>query len=289
MNHHQMTNNPLIEISDNTPKKFGFILTRHVNSHKTNKYWMRSVSLLNKLYPDVPVVIIDDNSNPSFLTAKEDTNLNLKNLTIIQSEYPGRGELLPFIYLLKHRWFESAVMMHDGVFAHKRIDFMSGKTPDVLPLWHFPYNTDAGHDNFRNVLRISQHLANSNLIKHKLLTQKPQAIGMNMNVRSDPNAFHLCFGVQTFIKLSFLEDIERKYKITGLIPVVRCRDDRCALERIMGCIFHAERPHCLNKTPSLFGHILKHKNAYKYDYTQYMADMMRNRIPGYFVKVWSGR
>ena len=144
---------------------FGFIITRHVNSHKTNKYWIRSVTLINTIYPDTPIIIIDDNSNVDFLT---DATLNLKNLTIVQSEYPGRGELLPFIYLLKHRWFDSAVIMHDSVFVHKKINFESGIKFDVMPLWHFPYNNPSGQDDFRHIMHISSFLANAPIIQKKL-------------------------------------------------------------------------------------------------------------------------
>jgi hypothetical protein len=271
---------------------FGFILTRHVNSHKTNKYWIRSVRLINSIYPQNRIIIIDDNSNNTFLTKNEESKL--KNLTVIQSEYPGRGELLPFIYLLKYKWFDAAVIMHDGVFVHKKINFQSGLTPDVLPLWHYPYNTPSGKEDFHHVMHITRCLTNGQIIRNKLANHSTaDKFGLNLlnTPTYSPNQldFNLCFGVQTYIKLSFLEMLENKYHITNLLQHVKCRRDRCALERIMGCIFHAERPICLNKRPSLFGHILKHKNAYVYTYQNYMQDVVRKKIPGYFVKVWSGR
>lgn len=270
-------------------KSFGFILTRHVNSHVTNKYWIRSVTLINALYPETQVVIIDDNSNPQFLT--RDAEASLKNLTVIASEHPGRGELLPFAYLLKYRWFDAAIMMHDGVFIHKKIDFEQGSTPDVIPLWHFPYDTASGHDDLRHIMHLTRSLTNAHSIRKKLATPLDQMpLGMSLNnVKKDMNVFNLCFGVQTYIKLPFLDMLEQKYRITNLLQHVKCRRDRCALERIMGCIFHSERPNCLNKRPSLFGHILQHKKAYTYTYQQYMKDVVQKRIPGFFVKVWSGR
>ena len=76
---------------------FGFIITRHVNSSKTNKYWNRCVKLINIYYPSKPIIIIDDNSDDDFL--KEDSRY--ENVTVIKSEFPGRGELLPYIYFLK--------------------------------------------------------------------------------------------------------------------------------------------------------------------------------------------
>jgi hypothetical protein len=73
---------------------FGFIITRHVNSEQTNKYWNHSVKLLRTFYPYRKIIIIDDNSNQNYVKA----DFDYKNIQIIQSEFPGRGELLPYYY-----------------------------------------------------------------------------------------------------------------------------------------------------------------------------------------------
>ena len=39
---------------------FGFIITRHVNSENTNRYWNHSIKLLRFFYPNKKIVIIDD-------------------------------------------------------------------------------------------------------------------------------------------------------------------------------------------------------------------------------------
>ena len=46
---------------------FGFIITRHVNSENTNRYWNHSIKLLRRLYPNNKIIIIDDNSDKNFL------------------------------------------------------------------------------------------------------------------------------------------------------------------------------------------------------------------------------
>ena len=79
---------------------FGFIVTRHVNSELTNKYWNHCVKLLRTLYPYRKIIIIDDNSNYDYVKSE----FNYKNLEIIQSEYFGRGELLPYYYFLKYKF-----------------------------------------------------------------------------------------------------------------------------------------------------------------------------------------
>ena len=79
---------------------YGFIITRHVNSVTTNKYWNQSVKLIRNIYPLRKIVIIDDNSDQEFVK----TDFDYQNLTIIQSEFPKRGELLPYYYYLKYKW-----------------------------------------------------------------------------------------------------------------------------------------------------------------------------------------
>ena len=47
--------------------ELGFIITRHVNSEMTNKYWIESINNINLIYKNIPIVIIDDNSNYKFI------------------------------------------------------------------------------------------------------------------------------------------------------------------------------------------------------------------------------
>jgi hypothetical protein len=94
-----------------------------------------------------------------------------------------------------------------------------------------------------------------------------------------------CFGVQSFINHTFLIHIENKYKITNLIASVKCRNDRCSLERIFGCIFFTESN---KKRKSLFGNIMKYQ-TWGYDYDQYESDFKNGNVPKNVVKVWTGR
>ena len=62
---------------------YGFIITRHVNSEKTNKYWNHNIKLIRTYYPHKKIIVIDDNSNYSFVKP----DFNYKNIETIQSEY----------------------------------------------------------------------------------------------------------------------------------------------------------------------------------------------------------
>lgn len=273
-----MNMNMNINIKDN----FGFILTRHVTSIATNKYWNNSLLLLRTLYPLKRVIIIDDNSDYTYVSRTNENVDNNNNIystqyvTVIQSEYTGRGELLPYYYLLKHRYFENAVILHDSVFFHRRLEFEKLKGQKVVPLWHF--NSD--RENIGNTLFIATALKNSQRVVNRL---KKEGVVLGMDV----DKWNGCFGVQSYINLSFLEMIESKYKITNLISKVRCRADRCCLERIMGCIFCVECPQLVSK-PSLFGDIMQYQ-SWGYTYDAYMTDVTKGLIPKHVIKVWTGR
>lgn len=257
---------------------YGFIITRHVNSLITNKYWNQCVKLIRTFYPFKQIIIIDDNSNQSFVSA----DCDYKNIEIIQSEYPKRGELLPYLYFLKYKWFDNAVIMHDSVFIHKRIPFELFTYP-VLPLWHHAYDKD----NLQNLQRICSNLKNNLFLKQKLNNANSDIniLGLNDN---DNDKFNLCFGVQSYINLHFLEMLENKYNITNLTLVIKNRTDRCGLERIMGLLFCQECPK-LKQKGSVFGNIHRHHRAFKYDYNNYLQDLNKKKACGPFVKVWTGR
>ena len=253
---------------------YGFIITRHVNSEQTNKYWNQCVKLIRTHYPFKKIIIIDDNSNQTFIKA----DFDYKNIEILQSEYPKRGELLPYIYFLKYKWFDNAVIIHDSVFIHKRIPFENIKSP-VIPLWHYNYDKE----NLPNLLRICSNLKNNSYLKNKLNGPEFNILGLNKNEH-----FDLCFGVQSYINLNFLEMLESKYRITNLITVINSRTDRCGLERIMGLLFSQENL-LLKIRGSLFGNIMNHYKAFGYNYDEYIQDFNNKKTCGSFVKVWTGR
>jgi len=253
--------------------KFGFVITRHVNSEKTNNYWNNSVKLIRTFYPLVKIIIIDDFSHENYLKSE----FEYKNIIVIQSEYKGRGELLPYIYYLKYKWFENAIFIHDSIFIHKRIPFEYIATP-VIPLWHHVYDKE----HLNNLLRIASHLKNNELIKKHLLGKEINILGINKDIDI------LCFGSMCYINYDFLNHLEKKYKITNLVNAIHNRTDRCGLERIMGILFSLENKQ-LKNIKSLFGSIFSQPQAFQYTYDKYKNDILSKKIPHFFIKVWTGR
>lgn len=256
---------------------YGFIITRHVNTEKTNKYWNECVRCIRRWYPYRKIIIIDDNSNQELVKPE----FNYKNVEIIQSEYPGRGELLPFIYFLKHHWFENAVIIHDSVFFHKRIQFESFKYP-VMPFWHFNNGDNPDQD---NSCRIALQLKNSppivNIIRNTS-TYKP-TLGLY-----ECEKWFGVFGVQCFINYEFLSNIQNKYNITNLLNCVTNRTDRCSLERVMSLLFYIEYPN-LKNIKSVYGDIFKYLK-WGYTYDEYIKQIVTTKkVIKPLIKVWTGR
>ena len=251
---------------------YGFIITRHVNSKTTNKYWNNCVKCIKRYYPLKKIIVIDDNSDYRYVSS----DFNYKNVEIIQSEYPGRGEILPYYYLYKNHFFENAVIIHDSVFFHKKICFEKLNGIKVLPLWHF--NKD--RENVNRTINISNVLNQRFTIQQKL-TFNDNVMGLNHD------KWYGCFGLQSYINYNFLKWIVDKYNLFQLLNVVKCRWDRCSLERIFGIIFATENQTLL-KQKSLFGDIFNYQN-WGYSYNDYEKDIQQKRLPRYIVKIWTGR
>ena len=251
---------------------FGFIITRHVNSELTNKYWNNCIKCLRMFYPQKKIVIIDDNSNSDFLKADFEYN----NIEIINSEFKGRGELLPYYYFAKNKFFNNAVIIHDSVFFHKRFPFEKLNMYNVLPLWFFYPDKE----NLTNTLRIVSKLKNTQEIQQKVMLNN-SVLGMKHT------KWYGCFGVQSYINHDFLKHIEKKYDISKMITAVSCRKDRCGLERILGAIFYTECPQ-ITEIKSIFGDIMKYQK-WGYSYNDYENSIKQRVLPKGIVKVWTGR
>lgn len=253
-------------------RDYGFIITRHVNSEKTNKYWNNCVILLRNFYPTKNIIIIDDNSNYEFVKKQHE----YEDIIEIKSEFPRRGELLPFYYFWKNKYFENAIFIHDSVFIHKKILFEKLIGIDILPLWHF----EPDNENITNILRIINVLQNNWEITERI-TKSNMVLGL-------PQYKTLgCFGCQCFINHSFLSMIVKRFQLFRMIPLILCRRDRCSLERILGTIFSISKSKN-NKIKSLFGNIFT-TQKWSYSFDDYMKDLNDKKINKGIIKVWTGR
>jgi hypothetical protein len=255
---------------------YGFILTRHVNSELTNKYWNKCIQQLQKIYPEQMIVIIDDNSKQEFIKAECDYDYT--HIKIVQSEYLGRGELLPYYYFYKNKYFDNAIIIHDSVFFQKKILFkgLEKSGIKVFPLWSFDYSKQ---ENMVNSIRLI-HVLKNNYKINELMTGKNKYSLLGLN---NDEKWTGCFGVQSYINHGFLSFLQNKYQIFNLLQVVKNRPDRCCLERIFGIIFYLECP-ILSRLKSILGPINKYCK-WGTSYEEYSKTKLLLPV----VKVWTGR
>ena len=146
----------------------------------------------------------------------------------------------------------------------------------VLPFWYF--NKDV--ENTQRTLNILNILNNNFHIKQKIKLND-SVMGLNYD------KWYGCFGVQSYINLDFLNFIENKYKLFRLLNIIKCRQDRCCLERIFGAIFSREYPELLRQK-SLLGNIFNYQK-WGYTYDNYINDLKIGILPAPIIKIWTGR
>ena len=254
---------PTVVIENENTKntnKLGFIILRNVNNTITNEYWKECFRCIRRFYPNNRVLIIDDNSNKQFVT-----NDILNNTMIIESEFPKRGEFLPYYYYLRTNFCEKVVILHDSMYIKKYINF-DGVVNDYNLLIHFdlPYINDPGC--YQSQLNLLRALNNKNL--NIFYNKKEQGL------------WNGCFGCMTAISYNFLKQLDEEFRFTRLIPYITRRVDRCAFERIIGCMLQYK---C--KKSSLFGHVST--MDWSLDFNKYKKHMYNSNKP--IIKVFTGR
>lgn len=239
---------------------FGFVIVRSIRDIKTAKYWHKSYTSIRTLYPHTPIVIIDDKSNPCFINIKAEKALT--NCQIIQSEYPGCGEMLGYYYFWKNRWFPKAVVIHDSVFLRRPIDFASCR-------------------NVRFIWDISTHQHDDVELETELVSKIG---GPYAELYEKKEEWMGCFGVMSVIDHDFLVQISA---IFDIIREVRTRRHRSCMERIFAVACFHHYPELMTNV-SLMGDILTCPFGWGYSFTQYQREEKRRPFPD-FVKVWTGR
>lgn len=237
---------------------FGIIMLRHVSKKEHDKLWIECYDNIRKFYPNISIIIIDDGSNYNLISDKI-----LTNVEIIQSEYPKRGELLPYLYLLKYKWFSKALIIHDSLFINSKLNITCN---NYLQLWHFNH----GNNQYDDECRLLKSLSNNEDILEFHKNKKWYGI----------------FGGMTLIALNYLEKINVIHNLYNLVNVIHNRYNRMSLERILSVLFKYYDDE-EKEFYSFFGDIEKYE-TYNINYTYYIENI-KNKNSNPVNKVWSGR
>lgn len=233
-----------IEMNDSKVNNnmFGFIMIRYVKCAETNKSWIRCYESIRKHYSNM-IVIIDDNSDMQFVS----NDYQLFNCKIIKSEFPRRGELLPYYYYIKHNFFKRAIVVHDSMEIAKYYDYKNiPNYKNFTRLFSFTgpsYNMDIEY--FKHMC---DHIINGNEVYNFHNTNKSSLFG--------------CFGICYVIDYDYLININKKYNIINLLNFVDTRKKRQTLERFLSCLFEYDKGRSFITRKDLFGCIHSNKGEF---------------------------
>jgi len=238
----------------------GFIITRKIINETTKQYWKEACRCIRLFYPDDPILIIDDNSDPQYVEEVTFTNCTL----ISNKDFPGSGELCAYYYFHKLRPFDKAVIIHDSIFFQKYIDF-SG-VQDVKFIWTFP-------SSYNHCVPFQNLLSGSKLTM--IECRRFKCI----------NSWKGCFGVMSVITWTFLNQLEQKSGLLStIIPHITNRTKREYVERLYGLFCHIVKSSLIRDT-SFLGHITEYC-PWGLTFKDYQDGKMKD-LP--VVKVWTGR
>jgi hypothetical protein len=245
-------------VMKNDQLDFGFIIICHINSERVKNYIVENFINIRRIYGrERKIVIIYDNCEKFSLPVFD-------NVLEIESEYPGRGELLAYYYFYKYKFFSLAVIIHDSTFIRKKF-VVDINTETVKYIWHFDTEYWGQDDREKDLI---SYLRNND----KLLS-----------LWNDRNMYKSCFGVQSIISYNFVSYIQKNYDIFCLLQHVSNRSDRCLLERIFGLICYS----LMGKNPdSIYGNIHEYQK-WLYSYDEYIRDRETQIRP--IIKVFTGR
>ena len=213
-----------------------FIILRHMKEQKHKELWFNCYQSVLSFYPSSKIIVIDDNSKIT-----DERDFIIKKECLIHSDFKGAGEFLPYYYFLKYKWSPKMFFLHDSMSIKYPLSIEHFKT-DISPLWHFERHE---WDNKERILYYIDKLNYAEDVKDLFYS---------------PEKWYGCYGVACIASLSSLQLIESKYNIfSSIIPYVNCREDRMALERIMGLILTKE----FGLKSGLFGSVLEKNGEFK--------------------------
>ena len=247
-------------------KSYVFVILRNIRNTRDNDLWMASYQSVRRFYTN-KIVIIDDNSSINTVNGK------LVNAEVIQSEYNGAGEVLPYYYFFTNKWADRMVFLHDSMFLHRRFtdDELSGA---IRFHWHFS-NTE-----IRNDRKIGTYLS---------MLQHPEEL---LEFANQPDSvWNGCFGAAAIVDLDIVMQLEEAYSFfSTLVLSIRTRKDREIFERLLGIALYCSN--LIEEPFSNFGNIVQYPGAFESQVStpdQGAYSISQKNYNTAIIKVWRGR
>ena len=247
-------------------KTYVFVILRHLRTRSDNDLWISSYNSIRRHYTN-KIIIIDDNSLINTVNGK------LHQTEVLQSDYAGAGEILPYYYFLMYRWANRMIFVHDTMFLYRPFHVEEVDT-DARFHWSF-VNSDT-----TSTARLQQIIPS--LRNHQEL----------LPYVSQPESWRACFGVAMVVGIEVVERLEQKYKLfSTMTMMIRNRKDREMAERLLGLVMFHEKIVSV-ETCSNFGDILAYPNAFQSERSNLSTARYQLEQAGYnsaLMKVWRGR
>jgi len=248
------------------------IIFTHYNPGNLEKYWIHNYECIRKIYPNIKIVIINDNSKVRF--NKNFIINNTINTELVESEYPGSGELLSYYYFLKYKYNKNAIIIHDSVFIVEPLDIEDNIK--FQPFWYF----ESFH--WYNKLKpiVNKILSTLNFSKELIeINNSRNYIG--------------CFGVMSIINHEYLSYLNCKYSLfPDLLRLVNNRNLRMAFERVLPIIIKHDQYQFESMFLSIHNYtysITLGKKKFGLKFDEYIQNKPQLEENSEIVKVWSGR
>jgi hypothetical protein len=238
---------------------------------------INSIRLHDKNYN---IVVVNDKSplQDMFNKIKNAHANDQKIQFIVNTQYPGAGEIYPYWFNTQNRLFDVFVTLHDSMLLKRAIPGEVWEGHKCSFLWYFP--------KFQQMRHITDSLTNicENLSCGKQI----------LNMYGQPNLWVGCFGSSMLIRQEFLDVLFSKYELDKLMNYIKNRTHRETCERIFGIIICSELGRDVVKNSSLNKNIFDYPKAYyiknnhaTLTYNEFVSKYKDYK--GFMLKVWRGR
>ena len=224
-------NDNLIISKEYFENNYTIYITRHMDGDITSRYWIHNYHCIRRIYSNVNIIIIDDNSNPEYLVNDgnfSDITFQYINETSMNN-FIGCGELLPFYMFYKNPPTTYALFIHDSLFIHKPIHKFIFES-DYISLWSFK-SLNWYRQLYANSINILSKFNNGNKL---------------IEIYKQHNVWEGNFGCMCIVSKYYIELLNSKFNFFEVsIKNIHNRYDRMVLERIIPICYkylHDENP-----------------------------------------------
>lgn len=247
-------------------QSYVFVILRHLRHAQDNSLWTTAYQSIRTHYTN-KIIIIDDNSQVNTF------NGSLVHTEVMESNYRGAGEILPYFYFFQHHWADRMIILHDSMSLHR--PFRETELEGSIRFhWHFSIKDRTYHTKMA--------LQFSSMRHHE---------GLLSFLNHDKSEWKGCFGGASIVSYEAVEHLEKKYGFfSTLILAIKTRKDRETFERMLGVVAFFEK--MVDATScSTFGDIIRYPGAFHENMNKDTTahQVQQAQYDTAILKMWRGR